>query len=254
MNQVYKQLMKDVMQHRVLVVNADHPCLNHAVSSPFEAVPKMLPNRALSSEVRVVHDQRQINTRTHKELHPPAVQPLHQQVARRILFLKSYYPNVGVRLAKKDVAGAFRLLWVDPRDVELFGGEVPWQPEYMGTGQAPALEEGDPAMLTMLYLVSSFGFSGSPGEWNVWGRATEELHREHRPQEARRDGAINFDGKILVDDMVLVEPNIGLRPWISSEEVIFVVTGCQFRLIDCQEVPQTIDIQANCNTMQRCHA
>ena len=65
--------------------------------------------------------------------------------------------------------------------------------------------------------MSSFGFSGSPGEWNVWGRATEEMHRNHAPAQKRRDGSINFDGKILVDDMVLVEPQIGLRPWISSE-------------------------------------
>ena len=34
---------------------------------------------------------------------------------------------------------------------------------------------------------------------------------------ARRDGVCNFDGKILLDDMVLVEPCVGLRPWISSE-------------------------------------
>ena len=27
------------------------------------------------------------------------------------------------------IAGAFRLLWVDPADVELFGGDLPWKPE-----------------------------------------------------------------------------------------------------------------------------
>ena len=71
--------------------------------------------------------------------------------------------------------------------------------------------------LTLIYLVSSFGFSGSPGEWTAWGRATEEVHRNLRPQHARRDGESHFCGKILVDDMVLVEPMIGLRPWVSSE-------------------------------------
>ena len=216
MPQVYKQLMKDVAKQRVLVVDANHINLGGAVSSPFEAVPKMLPNRTLSTEVRLVHDQRRINTGTDKELHPPAVQPSHDQIVRRILWLKVQYPGVPVMLAKKDVAGAFRLLWLDPRDVELFGGEVPWQPQYMGN-QGGVAEKGDPTDITFLYLVSSFGFSGSPGEWNVWGRATEELHRAHRPGQPRRDGAVHFDGKILVDDMVLVEPCIGLRPWISSE-------------------------------------
>ena len=215
MKQVYQQLMKDVAKHRVLVVRRDHERLEHTVSSPFEAVPKMLPNRTLSKEVRLVHDQRAVNRGTDKELHPPAVQPMHRQIVRRILWLKMRYPGVDVCLAKKDVAGAFRLLWVDPRDVELFGGDVGWCPQEMGAGGKA--EDGDPVGLTMLYLVSSFGFSGSPGEWNVWGRATEELHRQHHPAEQRRDGSPNFDGKILVDDMVLVEPMVGLRPWISSE-------------------------------------
>ena len=217
LSQVYRQLMKDVALHRVLVTDAAHPGLKHTVSSPFEAVPKMLPNRTLSTDVRVVHDQRRINAGTHKGLHPPAVQPMHQQIVRRILWLKTRYPGVDVVLAKKDVAGAFRLLWVDPKDVEIFGGEVPWMPCQMGSCQHEQKQPTDPKNVTMLYLVSSFGFSGSPGEWNVWGRATEEVHRAHRPQEARRDGAVHFDGKILVDDMVLVEPVLGLRPWISSE-------------------------------------
>eukprot|EP00435_Cladocopium_sp_Y103_P035203 s583_g9.t1 len=71
--QVFRQLFKDVSKHRILVVDADHPGLQHTASSPFEAVPKMLPNRALSTEVRLVHDQRGINSGTSKELHPPAI-------------------------------------------------------------------------------------------------------------------------------------------------------------------------------------
>ncbi|CAK9076517.1 unnamed protein product [Durusdinium trenchii] len=215
LGQVYVQLMKDIMKHRVLVVSADHQDLGHTVSSPFELVPKMLPNRTLSTEARLVHDQRQVNEGTHKDLHPPAAQPTHEQVARRVLWLKARYPGVKVVMAKKDVAGAFRLLWVDPRDVELFAGDVPWRPECME--QSGGGGECDGSGLTLIYLVSSFGFSGSPGEWTVWGRATEEVHRNLRPLHSRRDGEVHFCGKILVDDMVLVEPVIGLRPWVSSE-------------------------------------
>ena len=64
--------------------------------------------------------------------------------------------------------------------------------------------------MTVIYLVSSFGFSGSPG------RATEDYHRAHRPARPRRDGACSFDSKVLVDDCVLVEPAVGLRPWVSA--------------------------------------
>ena len=217
--------MKDVKKHRVLLVIDTHKGLAHTVSSPFEAVPKMLPNRSLSTEMRLVHDQRRVNQGTAKTLHPPAAQPLHEQVVRRILWLKTRYPGVEVLLAKKDVAGAFRLLWVDPRDVELFGGDLPWHPETMGPIDNDKLESLKPeAGLTVLYLVSSFGFSGSPGEWAAWGRATEELHRGHCPQDARRDGEVHFCGKILVDDMVLIEPALGLRPWVSSEVYEWGVT------------------------------
>ena len=224
LNQLYSQLMKDIGKQRVLVVSSSNPALGTTVSSPFEMVPKMLPNRSLSKEMRLVHDQRRVNQSTDKTFHPPAAQPLHEQVARRILWLKARYPNPNIKvvLAKKDVAGAFRLLWVDPKDVELFGGDIPWQPEFMCTEGKENESEAAPRGtfeqgITVLYLVSSFGFSGSPGEWATWGRATEELHRAHRPQEPRRDGALHFDGKILVDDMVLVEPCLGLRPWVSSE-------------------------------------
>ena len=218
--QLYTQLMKDISKHRVLVVSSSNPALGTTVSSPFEMVPKMLPNRSLSSEMRLVHDQRRVNQGTDKTLHPPAAQPLHEQIARRILWLKARYPRIKVLLAKKDVAGAFRLLWVDPKDVELFGGDIPWQPEFMGddsTGKEEDIHGTFEEGVTVLYLVSSFGFSGSPGEWVAWGRATEELHRVHCPAVPRRDGELHFDGKILVDDMVLVEPCLGLRPWISSE-------------------------------------
>ena len=71
--------------------------------------------------------------------------------------------------------------------------------------------------MTVIYLVSSFGFSGSPGEWTAFGRATEEYPRAHRPGQPRRDGAAGFDSKILVDDCVLVEPMLGLRPWVSAQ-------------------------------------
>ena len=80
-----------------------------------------------------------------------------------------------------------------------------------GDGQASGEE------MTVIYLVSSFGFSGSPGEWTVWGKATELFLRAHRPSCPCRDLLWKFDSRILVDDNVLVEPWIGLRPWVASE-------------------------------------
>eukprot|EP00435_Cladocopium_sp_Y103_P010990 s1238_g2.t2 len=192
------------------------PELKDVVSSPFEAVDKMLPDRTVSVDKRVVHDQRTVNSATSKYWHPPALQPLHSQVARRIVWAKHRAPGLPVLMAKKDISGAFRLLWVDPADVSLFAGDLPWLPEKVfgeekAFGGAP---EGD---LTVIYLVSSFGFSGSPGEWCMWGRATEEYHRAHQPTSPRRDMSDGFDAKVLVDDCILIEPWVGLRPWVSAE-------------------------------------
>ena len=218
-DQVYRQLMKDVKKGRILVVSQAHAKLGTTVSSPFEVVQKMLPDRSLSKDMRLVHDQRNVNSSSDKDWRPPALQPTHAQIVRRILRLKARFPGLPVLPAKKDIAGAFRLLWVDPRDVELFAGDLPWKPEEMEQGDLGGAAGPDPAgaPMTAIFLVSSFGFNGAPGEWTVFGRATEEWHRAHRPQETRRDGRAGFDSKILVDDNVLVEPWVGLRPWVSAE-------------------------------------
>ena len=211
-NQLCRQIWKDVGKHRVLAAPSSHPALEQVVASPFDAVDKMLPDRSIAPDKRIVHDQRGVNALTDKEWHPPAVQPKHEQVARLILWYKRRYPGLEVLLSKKDIAGAFRLLWVDPRDVALFAGELPWLPNEMEEGDAVDGEE-----VTVIYLVSSFGFSGSPGEWSVRGRATEEFLTSHCPAQPRRDLGVNFSSRILVDDNVLVEPYVGLRPWVAAE-------------------------------------
>ena len=52
--------------------------------------------------------------------------------------------------------------------------------------------------MTAVYLVSSFGFAGSPGEWTVWGQATEMFLRAHCPAIPRRDLSWNFESRVLV--------------------------------------------------------
>jgi len=210
LDQVYKQIFKDVRKHRVLVVKRGNQRLGTTVSSPFEAVDKMLPDRSIAPDKRIVHDQRQVNSQTDKLWHPPALQPTHQQIARRILWHKTRFPGLDVLISKRDIAGAFRLLWVAPGDAHLFAGDLPWNVKKMAEEEGANGGQHDGEDMTVIYLVSSFGFSGSPG------RATEDYHRAHRPARPRRDGACSFDSKVLVDDCVLVEPAVGLRPWVSA--------------------------------------
>ena len=51
-----------------------------------------------------------------------------------VLWTKSQAPSVEVVMSNKDSAGAFRLLWVDPGDVEIFAGDLPWIPGKMAEG------------------------------------------------------------------------------------------------------------------------
>ncbi len=48
-------------------------------------------------------------------------------------------------LAKRDISGAFRLLWADPADVELLAAELPWDPAACAeaAGEAQKDEEAD---------------------------------------------------------------------------------------------------------------
>lgn len=168
LDQVYKQIWKDVRKRRVLVVRKGNPLLQDTISSPFEAVDKMLPDRTIAPDKRVVHDQRQVNAGSDKTWHPPALQPTHQQIARRVLWCRTRFPGLPVLIAKKDIAGAFRLLWVAPEDVPLFAGDLPWKEDFMvktpsedNEGREREDREGED--MTVLYLVSSFGFLGRSG-------------------------------------------------------------------------------------------
>jgi len=167
-----------------------------------------------------------VNSGVPPEVRPPSLQPRHRQVARIIVHWRSRCPGLPILLAKKDIAGAFRLLWLSPEDCELFGGEVPWNPSEMTEDDLLPLveEEGDGeeedvdlAGFVAVFLVLSFGFNGAPGEWSPWGMATKQYHESLRPAEECRDGPERFAGEIFVDDELLVEPLLGLRPWVSRD-------------------------------------
>lgn len=174
---------------RVLVVSAMMPQLGGTMASPFEAVQKLKPDRSVSEEVRVVHDQRTINYGANKFLHPPALQPTHSQIAKRILWAKGRCPGLPVLLSK-NISGAFRLLWVAPEDVELFAGELPWNPRkaFPDGVEVSSLVQRQPGGMDCLAALRG-GVSQSP-----------------LPALPRRDMAQGFDCKVLVDDGVLVEP------------------------------------------------
>ena len=111
------------------------------------------------------------------------MQPFHRQVARQILWWKSRYPGVPVWLAKRDVNGAFRLVWLAPGDVETFSTTLPWSPQAMvPEGGKVTAQVAAGAKLLLFYLVLSFGWSGSPGEWTAWALAIIQFMEHFRLQ------------------------------------------------------------------------
>ena len=87
-------------------------------------------------------------------------------------------------MSNRDVNGAFRLLWLDPGDVELFATTLP---PHGWTTSAESDEANNLPMLLM-YLVLSFGGSGSPGEWTPWAWGILEYLAAYRPSDPCRDG------------------------------------------------------------------
>ena len=70
--------------------------------------------------------------------------------------------------------------------------------------------------ITVMYLTMVFGWTGAPGEWAVWGRGVQDLHQSHAPPLPELHDVVAYASEVLVDDGVLVEPLLGVRPWLSA--------------------------------------
>jgi hypothetical protein len=159
----------------------------------------------VSDEHRFIHDARKINLRGHKHDHPPALQPRHRGVARRILWWKIRHPASRILLAKRDIDSAFKLIWLWFEDAGSFANEVP--------GDVLGLIG---AWITAISVVLTFGYHGSPGEYSPWGYALKQFHEAHVPADPTWHDDVPFSDATLVDDTILIEPELGLRPQMSG--------------------------------------
>ena len=162
----------------------------------------MRPDRTLADEGRFIHDMRDANLGCDKLNHPPAKLPTHREIARTILWWRCRCPKVRVYLAKRDFQAAFKLLWVELPGLRIMAVSL------LGVrGTEP---------ITVIYLAMVFGWTGAPGEWAVWGRGVQDAHQAHCPPEADLHDEVAYSSEVLVDDGVLVEPALGIRPWLSA--------------------------------------
>jgi hypothetical protein len=90
-----------------------------------------------------------------KEDHPPALQPLHKEMAKCLLYWGMRFPGIPLLIAKKDISEAFKWVWLALQDISLFAADIPGA-EFRVKG-----------MITAVYLVLTFGWTGL-GEWMVF--------------------------------------------------------------------------------------
>lgn len=217
LDEAAEQLWKDAQKGRVLILE-DHGAeeLDGVVSVPMARVPKMMPDRTLSSKGRLIWDATPVNQTCTKENHPPALQPKHAEMARTILWWKLRYPHTKVLLSKKDISDAFKWVPVRLEDTRLFAADMP--------GHAFGLA----TPVTVIYNTLTFGWCGAPGEFMLYAWLAKLAHASYAPTSPQWNDQVTFKSLVLMDDTVLVEPAIGVRPWLSlaaSEECIKATLG-----------------------------
>ena len=130
MEEFLSKLWKDAVAGRGPLAPADHPALEESddypgvVTAPAGRVKKYLPNRPESCEGRFIWDARMHSEGGCKHNHPPALTPRHRELARTIKWWKVRFPLVRVFLSKRDVAAAFKLIYVNVDDLGGMATEV----------------------------------------------------------------------------------------------------------------------------------
>ncbi|CAE7534713.1 unnamed protein product, partial [Symbiodinium sp. CCMP2592] len=200
-------IWQDATRGRVLLMSPgpdEEDLLDGVVSVPLARVPKYNPDRSVSSKGRVIWDARVVNELCHKDDHFPAIQPRYAEVVRLVMWYKSRYPG-------KDVSEAFKWLWVEQDDCRLFGADLP-------TEGATRDSRGDASRpVTVLYLAMTFGWTGAPGEFMAFAWAIKLLHRACGPDRPEWHDSSSFRSLALMDDSVVIEPDLGLRPQLSVD-------------------------------------
>mgnify|MGYP003298908582 CR=1 FL=1 len=70
--------------------------------------------------------------------------------------------------------------------------------------------------LVAIYLVLTFGWIGSPGEYMAFGNALKQYHDRHAPEAPDWHDEVPFHSHLLMGDDVLIEPLLGRRPWMAA--------------------------------------
>ena len=81
---------------------------------------------------------------------------------------------------------------------------------WLGTQATPSPD------VCALFLSMNYGWNGPPGEWIAWGWALKQYTASHKPGDAHYNDTVGYQTYVPMDDGVLVEPRLGVRPWAAS--------------------------------------
>ncbi|POM60523.1 hypothetical protein PHPALM_30621 [Phytophthora palmivora] len=168
--------------------------------SSFGAVPK---GNELATAIRLIHDLSHPFSECPNELTdmsslPPAQHEHVAALARRVDLPRTHFPMAEIYLLKGDVNGAFRHLRQHANDVEWMCGLLPQR------------------YARVVNLSAPFGWTGSPVNYGVFGRAISFLVGRES-MAANATNTESFFAYEWVDDHVLIEPNIGARCPVAED-------------------------------------
>ena len=205
LEKILEKIWGDAQQCRtIFVTSASEPSLSGVISVPLGFVAKTLVDRTKSAhEGREVVDPKLQNEAATKDLFFPALMPTHSELGRLIVWWAIRFPGIPVLLAKKDVADAFKWLWLLCECSGLFSTE--FQPGQAGLG----------GHLIIIWLVLNFGWMGGPGSFARLGTLLKVLIANFRPSLTQWHDTTPFKTLIWMDDLVVIEPLLGVRGWMS---------------------------------------
>ena len=126
--EIMEKLRKDVRQGRISVcATKSISDYDQLVCTPPTLVTKKLPDRTLSTEMRLISDARLVDNFRHKEDYPQCANPSLSDLATTIEYLDRCFPGFPRGVTKRDVNDAFKRVAPHPYCVGILRTEFPGQ-------------------------------------------------------------------------------------------------------------------------------
>ena len=174
---IVSMLWEDVREGRVLAVRADSiKADTPMIPAPTTTVLKKLPDRTISTDVRIISDLILANMFCAKADYPEIHLADIGEIAARAVTPKRTWPNVGVVWCKSDIDDAFKIMRTHPDMCVLLCAEF--------SGRFSEIAGNK----SLLYLTLPFDWRGSPSYFPCAGRGVTLTHKSFPPANKLRDG------------------------------------------------------------------